>query len=299
MTTKKANTPAVEIRGEAKEPLATGSEISIPEPIDAHRKELLEAAISWAERGWRILPCIPTGPKAKAPYLSGGFHDASADPDQIKQWWAQWPDAMLGIAIPPNVLVIDCDPRNGGTLEALKTALLAVDPAATLPTTFTVTSGRGDGGAHLYFAVPPGQRFVSRGLPKGIDLKPGGKGYVIAPPSLHPETGLPYRVAVNAPIAVLPAPVLRLLNEAPSARRRPGNWPRSANPHAFVGLVRTVASALIGERDNMLNWAAHVAAMDGAPEQVFDALADAARSAGLSPDEIAATINSARKAVTI
>jgi hypothetical protein len=106
------------------------------------------------------------------------------DPDQIKLWWTKWPNAMIGAAVPESLLVIDIDPRNGGSLQAL------TDLVGALPETLTAWSGRNDCGHHLYFLRPPGPLTSTR-LPEGIDLKING--YCIVPPSIHPATGLPYR----------------------------------------------------------------------------------------------------------
>jgi hypothetical protein len=76
-------------------------------------------------------------------------------------------------------VVIDVDPRNGGddTLGAL------VRELGELPATWTVlTPG---GGAHYYLRHDG--RGVFGGLGAGVDLK--HEGYVVAPPSLHPNGG--------------------------------------------------------------------------------------------------------------
>jgi hypothetical protein len=73
------------------------------------------------------------------------------DPDQIKLWWTKWPNAMIGAAVPESLLVIDIDPRNGGSLQAL------TDLVGALPETLTAWSGRNDCGHHLYFLRPQGR----------------------------------------------------------------------------------------------------------------------------------------------
>jgi hypothetical protein len=50
--------------------------------------ELLTAALRYAELGYRVFPCVPG---TKAPLTEHGFHDASAEPEQIERWWAQHP----------------------------------------------------------------------------------------------------------------------------------------------------------------------------------------------------------------
>lgn len=144
---------------------------------------LTNAALNLAAAGWPVFPCRHTGPTAKAPMTKNGHLNATTDPDKIKTWWQKWPHAMIGAAIPQSLLVIDIDPRNGGSIEAL-TELVGV-----LPDTLTAWSGRNDDGRHLYFLRPPGPLSSTR-LPEGIDLKVNG--YCIVPPSIHPATGQPY-----------------------------------------------------------------------------------------------------------
>jgi hypothetical protein len=157
-----------------------------------------------------VLPC---NSKTKAPLLPHGHHDASCDPDTITEWWARWPDALIGAVIPPHLLVLDCDPRNGGSFGELRKVL------GGLPPTLTCVSGRGDGGFHAYYLRPAGELTSAR-LPAGIDLKLCG--YCIVAPSLHPVTGRAYRW-INRPAVALPDRAVRGLRpiERPQIARRP------------------------------------------------------------------------------
>ena len=42
---------------------------------------LMEAALSYADKGLPVLPCHPQN---KTPLVKGGFHSASNDPDRVK-----------------------------------------------------------------------------------------------------------------------------------------------------------------------------------------------------------------------
>lgn len=57
---------------------------------------LAAAAPALGLRGWQVLPCWPTGPKAKQPRTKHGHLDASSDPKVITVWWTRWPTAMIG-----------------------------------------------------------------------------------------------------------------------------------------------------------------------------------------------------------
>jgi hypothetical protein len=87
---------------------------------------MLSAALDLAVHGWSVLPCHPSGPKAKAPLLEHGHLDATQDPGTITAWWTRWPDAMIGCPVPESLLVLDVDPRNGGSFELLQEAPLSV-----------------------------------------------------------------------------------------------------------------------------------------------------------------------------
>lgn len=146
-------------------------------------RELYDAAVALAARGW---PVIPTRPAGKEPLTRRGVHDATTDRAQIWGWWDRWPDANVGIACgAPGPLVLDIDdPRAAAGLLA---QLAPLDP----PTAATAR------GRHLYFAGT-GDRTVA--LDYG-ELR-GRGSYVICPPSVHPSG--PYYVWLDPPRGPLP-----------------------------------------------------------------------------------------------
>ena len=243
---------------------------------------MLGAALDLARQGWNVLPCREGGDKAKAPYLPHGFHDASRDEDVIRAWWTRWPGAMVGAVVPDTLLVLDVDPRNGGSVAELERVL------GPLPDTLTVTSGRGDGGVHLYYLRPAGE-LVSTRLPAGVDLKKSG--YCIVPPSLHPATGRPYTWNDALP-AALPGMAVAQLRPAPRIVRRA---PQAGRGDRFAGLFRQVAQAAPTRRNNTLFWAACRAVDEGAGDDVFARLVDLACATGLPPHEAQRTVASARR----
>lgn len=155
---------------------------------------MLDHALAGGTAGFEVFPL-----NGKVPAIAGGRGclDATTDLDVIRKMWAGRPNANIGIRIPVGQLVVDIDPRHEGD-QGLRLLEVVHGP---LPPTRTVLSGRGDGGRHLYFLSPDGP-LTSRELPAGIDLKTRG-GYVVAPPSLHPDTGQPYQwVDVREPVAL-------------------------------------------------------------------------------------------------
>ncbi len=155
---------------------------------------LLSAALDYAGRGWQVIPlhsirdgrctCGKSACKSrgKHPRTLHGLSDASTDPELIRRWWKQWPDANVGIVTGAGsgLIGLDVDPRHGGD-ESL--ADLEVQHGR-LPA--TVESLTGGGGRHVLFNHPGGYiRGDNRGkIGRGLDLKADG-GYLVAPPSLH------------------------------------------------------------------------------------------------------------------
>jgi len=240
--------------------------------------DYLVAALDLAAHGWAVVPCRERcGPDAKSPYTVHGHHDASSDPEMIRAWWTRWPAAMIGAPVPDTLLVLDIDPRNGGSLEALTEAL------GPLPATLTTWSGRGDGGRHLYYRRPAGQ-FTSARLPAGVDLKVNG--YCIVPPSIHPATGEPYRWE-DRPVAWLPDRASTLLLPPP---RKPWTGPRHGDGHHLVEVLHRHPQHGINDA---LYWAACKAAQDGILDQLANDLVSTAVQLG-SPERAARrTVDSA------
>lgn len=173
------------------------------EPVNDMKSDALALAAS----GWAVFPCVEWGEGAKRPYTRNGFKDATTDADCIEYWWTRRPNAMIGAVVPASLMVLDIDPRHGGSLRQLEARL------GSLPPTLTVWSGRNDGGCHLYFLRPPGPLKQS-GLPAGVDLRDAGRSYCIVPGSIHPATGQPYRWELNEPMP-LPTRAAKLLRPRP------------------------------------------------------------------------------------
>jgi hypothetical protein len=270
----------------------SAAEFSFGSLLDRTHNVMLATALEYAARARPVFPCIEVaGPKEKAPYwekgtLENGCLDATTDPDLIKKWWTRRPNAMIGAPPYDDELVLDVDPRKGGSLQALQTA------TGPLPMTRIAISGRNDGGAHLYFKKPAGPLTSTR-LPAGIDLKAGG--YVIVPPSIHPATGQPYRWHnEDAPVVEMPARLAELLRPAPS---RP--IVRSSSNASAIGLLRTVVGAPEGNRNNVLYWASCRAAESGIlDDQVEALLINAAVTAGETDSKARRTVASARRTMT-
>ena len=80
----------------------------------ARRTEMVNAATSYAMQGWHVIP-VGGGTDRKLPLIKNWTQEASTDADTIDGWWAEYPDANIGIATGPKsgFWVVDVDMKNG------------------------------------------------------------------------------------------------------------------------------------------------------------------------------------------
>ena len=259
------------------------------------RMPLPEAAARFAEAGVPVFPCVPG---EKRPLVRRGFHDATADPAQVSEWWRRWPAANIGIptGATSGVEVVDIDVHSTGTgFPAFRTAHregLAAGWAALVRTP--------SGGLHAYYPADPGRSQSSWQAPRAhVDFRSDG-GYIIAPPSRVLRPGgvrAPYRliVAGNTPGPVDAARLRDFLDPRtpiPLDRARASRFERRGSDAQV--LAGWVAGRGEGERNRGLFWAACRLAEAGTPpDATLEALGPAAEHAGLGSREIMATIRSA------
>ena len=157
---------------------------------------LLDAAIEAAKLGW---PTFKLGYMQKIPLPgSNGFKDATTDIGTLVDWFNdnRW---NIGLATggQAGLVVVDIDTKNGGddSIESLQ------GEHGLLPDTATVKTGSG---WHLYYKAPDGVDIPpsAGNLGYGIDIR-GTGGYVVYPPSIHPN-GQRYQWIND--IGVSPAP---------------------------------------------------------------------------------------------
>lgn len=155
---------------------------------------VLDAALSYAAREWRVLPiwaarpdgtcacgaagCTSPGKHPLGALVPHGVQDATADPELIRVWWARHPDANVAIATgdASGVDVLDIDGDEGrASLQALE------KQHGELPKTPECLTG--GGGRHVFFRHREGMKNAVRFAP-GLDVRTTG-GYVVAAPSRH------------------------------------------------------------------------------------------------------------------
>jgi hypothetical protein len=142
------------------------------------------------------------------------------------------------------------------------------------------------GGHHLFYQRPSGQLTDVR-LPKGIDLRVGGKHYTILPPSVHDATGGAYLWRYRTlPAAPLPAEVAALLVPV-TVQRTAVATHNAPTGKRLAAICRKVASTPPGNRQTIaFTWAANVLKEAGYGPAAWDAVADAMREAGATPHDI-------------
>jgi len=233
---------------------------------------MLNAALALAAKGWPVFPC-----EGKRPLVPGGFHAGTTDEVQIRGWWAQWPDANIGLCTGSDFWALDVDSPHGTTSLAKLEAEYGALPS-------TLEQRTGGGGRHLLFKMPHGvtiKNSVSK-VATGIDVR-GKGGYIIVAPSKH-ASGRSYEwVDEECPIVAAPLWLLLLVmfGEALQA--------------GILALATMVEQAQEGTRNDTLNKAAfHAGQLSTAGEREVAVLAlrFAASAVGLPAEEAEKTIAS-------
>lgn len=173
-------------------------------------RECLDAALRYAARGWSVFPL-----NGKLPFAgTHGHNDATTDRATIKRWWKKWPSANVGIACSSTSgpIVIDLDkPANENEVDP-RPLVESLD----LPETREASSRKGR--LHLYFdPMLDGTEIArmirpfkdKRGKKYALDIL-GDGGYVVAPPSVHPDTGREYKWLEKRKPAPFPEAIFQL-----------------------------------------------------------------------------------------
>jgi hypothetical protein len=181
---------------------------------------MLDTAISYAKRGWKVFPCQPA---LKIPFAgTHGVQEATDDEAMIRAWWTRWPTANIALACgkASGVYVVDIDVddttgKNGfdscKDLDGIENATLAQRTPR--------------GGLHALFkcsGTPPRNKNNFRA---GVDIRSDGY-YIMLSPSVHPNGGVYKWVNPDAELAEFPeaykpaanAPVMPWDKPAPKAQ---------------------------------------------------------------------------------
>lgn len=177
---------------------------------------MLDWALRYIRLGWPVLPL-----RGKLPQTEHGSKDATLNIDQARDWWGRWPQANVGLATGLRFFVVDVDIKSGGedTWDMLRAQHGAM-PA-------TIEQVTGTGGRHILYALPNFTVLNSQGkVGPGIDIR-GSGGYIVASPSIHPETKRRYEwdgmeEIEQQTIAPAPAWLLASLQQAEQRASRAG-----------------------------------------------------------------------------
>lgn len=151
----------------------------------------IEILMGYCNKSWKI---FPVKEKDKTPAINNWINLATNNKKTIVEWYKENNNYNWGLAT-GEIIVIDIDPKNGGSLEDIE-----------LPETLRVKTG--SGGYHLYYKNSAGKDIrnsVSK-LSKGIDIR-GYGGYVVLPPSIHPN-GNSYEWENEIPLSEFPYELL-------------------------------------------------------------------------------------------
>lgn len=210
------------------------------------------AALAYAARGW---PVFPLKPQSKEPATRRGFYDASTNPATLHRWFGcGFPyNVAIRTGAPAGIMILDADGTAGSTsLRALEAKHGA------LPATRISATGKG---RHLWLtAAAPIPCSIGKVAP-GIDIR-GDGGYVVAPPSIHPN-GTIYRWVNDLPTTPAPDWLVRLAQQAkaiaillplPPARRL-NSESDGYGRAALAREIEALSQVAKGSRNAALNYA--------------------------------------------
>jgi len=217
--------------------------------------------------GWRVLPVYwimenglcacratpwmsecPSQP-GKHPVHTDWTTAATTDGEQIAQWWAEHPEANVGVATGAGsgiwVLDVDEGVRSDGTYkEGLDSLTRLIMDHGDLPETFTTRTG--GGGSQYFFLLPDGITVrngvgaLGKDFPD-IDTR-GEGGQVVVPPSVSGKG--PYSLEVDVPPVHAPEWLIQLLldvgtavpSERPAVHQAPRSTPVADGPTPAIAL---------------------------------------------------------------
>ena len=213
---------------------------------------ILDAALAYAERGWKVFPLQPN---TKIPFPgTNGVKDATDDAETIRAWWKVHPDANLALACgePSGIWVVDIDVGHKAGVDGF--ASLA-GKNITLP--LTATQDTPNGGCHMLYKCDAAEKPRNKNnFMPGIDIRGTGYYIVLAPSVID---GKHYVMNNGSVLAEFPD---RMKPEPPGARL---SMPWDAPPPQTASTVAERAAKYLRECDpavqgagghNALLWAA-------------------------------------------
>ena len=162
-------------------------------PSEPATTSSLDYALAYLSNDWSIIPLVHRDKLPPKGWSWKPYQSTRATETEARAWFDDG-RANIGIVTGPisDLTVLDCD-------SDLACALAA---SLGLPPTWSVKTGKG---MHYYFRYQSGSRnFQKRDDLPGIDLRSEG-GYVVAPPSTHPNGSVYVWACQSGSLAELPA----------------------------------------------------------------------------------------------
>ncbi len=206
--------------------------------LNKWQQKRLDAALAYASRGWRVLPVGID----KKPLNPNGSTGATTDTIQISKWWADKPNANIGVATgPESFFVVDIDIKEA--VNGQQSLMAHFGERWHFDTDKNLYALTPSGGIHLLFKYPKGVDVKnSQGILEGIDIR-GDGGYIVVAPSARKigDEWLEYRWNdLKLPVAEAPEWVIELLG-VQKEKRAEG-----------VDVAKVVSGLSAGERDQEL-----------------------------------------------
>lgn len=196
----------------------------------------LEHALAYYDAGFNVMPL-----QGKRPVMASwdALKDTRSDRNRVEAYFTRNPDSNIGIicGVVSNLTVVDFDVKaykdKPQQLEAAKQAFLREYRSP-------LTVKTGGGGYHAYFQYAKGSKNHTA-LQVGalsLDVKTQG-GYVAAPPSIHPDTAMPYQWLQEDMDISMIAEIMDMLPEIPETLARCLSYHQShaRTPQEWSGVV--------------------------------------------------------------
>lgn len=224
--------------------------IRLPKTLD---KSLPNAASNYAKLGWHVVPMRADRSGAHQKYAN----QSSPKPELASEFFREWPDALLCIKLPRNVVVLDVDPRARSCLEIVS----ELNSVFELPATCCIRTPKG--GVHLWYELPEGvtaRNWTSQHgkFPiDGVDIRTNG-GLATLPPSRRSDGDYSWHswtpIVPIAPKTLVDAlcPSLDATLSHPVAAKRFSGNPTQYGQSALEDELRKVAMSAVGGRNHAL-----------------------------------------------
>jgi RecA/RadA recombinase len=220
--------------------------------------DLWRAARAYLKMGLHPIPCRPRNKRPLFDWLP--YQTQQPTLSEIDAWWGEHPDANVALVVGRGIMVADLDgPHAGRLLGEAGIELPAGAPR--------VKTGHG---RHVYLAPSEGVRNRTAvlsvevdGVKSQLDIRADG-GYVLAPPSIHPNgSRYTWEVSLVFPLPPAPGVLLELVRE-----RKPAEAHTSANGSAPDWITTALRGVSEGSRDDTAARLAGYFVSKGHPEDV-------------------------------